>query len=188
MEVALDFPAPDLQPADGQSGKTRKGAGKSRSRNDRRFPPRGGQGRGVVWVSTLQTGGGSRRWRTLWTTTTLHSQRASPRCCGRGLAWKALLEAGWHGFPASVAIKRIAAAPRVPPLAQRGGAAYGRDEGGESDPFFGAGAPPEGVKWATPWATRYPPGAGRSLSPQRSLRGRASSRPTSRQRRTHDGK
>ena len=23
----------------------------------------------------------------------------APRCCGRGLAWKALLEAGWRGFP-----------------------------------------------------------------------------------------
>jgi len=45
------------------------------------------------------------KWRTLLTTTTLHSQRASPRCCGRGLAWKALLEAGWHGFRASAATR-----------------------------------------------------------------------------------
>ena len=37
------------------------------------------------------------------TTTTLLSQRASPRCCGGGLAWKALLDTGWHGFPASAA-------------------------------------------------------------------------------------
>ena len=44
---------------------------------------------------------------------TLHSQRARPRCCGRGLAWKALLEAGWHGFPASAAAKRSEVAPRV---------------------------------------------------------------------------
>ena len=78
-----------------------------------------GQGRGVVVVSALQSGGGARRcrtkWRTLWTTTTLHSQRASPRCCGRGLAWKALLEVGWHGFRAPVAKKRSEAAPRVSP-------------------------------------------------------------------------
>ena len=42
-----------------------------------------GQGRGVVWVSTLQRGGGARRWltrwRTHWTTTTLLSE-------GRALA------------------------------------------------------------------------------------------------------
>ena len=42
----------------------------------------GGQGRGVVEVATLQSGGGAprwrTRWRTLWTTATLHSQRAEP--------------------------------------------------------------------------------------------------------------
>ena len=59
-----------------------------------------GQGRGVVEVATLQSGGGSRRWRTRWrtllTTATLLSQRAKPsplwsRLCpktriGQGLA------------------------------------------------------------------------------------------------------
>jgi len=59
-----------------------------------------GQGRGVVEVATLQSGGGARRWRTRWltllTTATLLSQRAKPsplwsRLCpetriGRGLA------------------------------------------------------------------------------------------------------
>ena len=66
-----------------------------------------GQGRGVVEVATLQRGGGARRWLTRWrtllATTTLLSQSASPRCCGRGLARKALWETGWHGFPASAA-------------------------------------------------------------------------------------
>ena len=37
----------------------------------------------------------------------------SPRRCGRGLAWKALLEAGWYGFRASAATRRSEAAPRV---------------------------------------------------------------------------
>ena len=60
----------------------------------------GGQGRGVVGVGHLQTGGGARRWLTRWrtllTTTTPLSQRAEPsplwsRLCpetriGRGLA------------------------------------------------------------------------------------------------------
>ncbi len=40
----------------------------------------GGQGSGVVWVATFQTGGGSHRWRTKWlthlTNTTPFSQRA----------------------------------------------------------------------------------------------------------------
>ena len=61
--------------------------------------------------------GGSSRWLTRWrtpmATATLLSQRARPRCCGRGLARKALLEAGWHGFPASAATKRNEAAPPV---------------------------------------------------------------------------
>lgn len=46
-------------------------------------------------------------------TATLLSQRARPRCCGRGHALKALLEAVWHGFPASAATKLNEAAPRV---------------------------------------------------------------------------
>ena len=46
-------------------------------------------------------------------TATLLSQRARPRCRGRGFAWKALLEAVWHGFPASAATKRNEAGPPV---------------------------------------------------------------------------
>ena len=57
---------------------------------------------------------------------------------------EALLDTGWHGFPAPAAIKRSAAAPRVSPIARRvGGAAPGGGGSGESDPpIFGAGAPP----------------------------------------------
>ena len=53
------------------------------------------------------------------TTTTLLSQRASPRCCGRGLAWKALLDTGWHGFPASAATSVAGRRPACPRLARR---------------------------------------------------------------------
>ena len=52
---------------------------------------------------------------------------------------------------------RKSAVRRRPPLARRNGAPYGRGDGGESDPpFFGADAPPEEGKWATPKATPYP--------------------------------
>ena len=56
------------------------------------------------------------------TTKTLLSQRATPRCCGRGLAWKALWDKGWHGFPASAAttvaggVRRVPAWPGAPHL------------------------------------------------------------------------
>ena len=69
------------------------------------------------------------------TTTTLLSQRAPPRCCGGGLAWKALLDTGWHGFPVSAATSVAGGAPRVPASP---GASHGREEGGGSDPpLFG---------------------------------------------------
>ena len=87
-----------------------------------------GQGRGVVGVATLQRGGGARRWRTLLTTTTLLSQRARPRCCGRGFAWKALWDTGWRGFPTSAATTvagRRPAWPRVGRCAAPGGGGSG---------------------------------------------------------------
>ena len=124
------------------------------------------------------------------TTTTLHSQRASPRCCGRGLAWKALLEAGWHGFRASAAIKRSEAAPRVSlPRTARRGAAPGGGRSGESDPTFRPLVRHGGGQRGTGVGTPFAPPAGRSLSPQRSLAGRPSSRPASRleQQQTTDG-
>ena len=75
----------------------------------------------------------------------------SPRCCGRGLAWKALLEAGWHGFAASAAATVAGRRPACPPPARCGDVAQGRGAGGESDPFLalkrhrgGVGGPPLG--------------------------------------------
>jgi len=67
----------------------------------------------------LKKGGWLTRWRTLWTTTTLLSERAPPRCCGRGLAWKALLDTGWHGFPALAATTVAGRRPACPRLARR---------------------------------------------------------------------
>ena len=121
-----------------------------------------GQGRGVVEVSALQSGGGARRWLTRWltllTTTTLHSQRARPRRCGWGLAWKALLEAGWHGFRASAAIKRSEAAPRVSALARRVVAPHleGEDVEGAT-PCFLALVRHERGQGRTGLRTPYPP-------------------------------
>ena len=61
----------------------------------------------------------------------------SPRRCGPGCAWKALLDAGWHGFPGSSAAKRSAAPACVSP--PRHGASWRRTGGGGSggsDPPF----------------------------------------------------
>ncbi len=55
-----------------------------------------------------------------------------------------------------------------PPPARRNGAPHERDAGGESDPFFGAGAPSERVSRFTSQFTVNPL-LGGSLSPQRSL-------------------
>lgn len=44
-----------------------------------------GQGRGVVWVATLQGWGGPSRWCTILTTTNLHFQRAKPSLLWSGL-------------------------------------------------------------------------------------------------------
>ena len=82
--------------------------------------------------------GGSPKWLTHLTTTTLHSQRAFPRCCGRGLAWKALLEAVSHRFPASAETKRSEAAPRVSldRTARRGAAPEGKEVEGATPVFW----------------------------------------------------
>ena len=103
-------------------------------------------------------------------TATLLSQRARPRCCGRGLAWKALLEAVWHGFPPSAATNRNEAAPPVsaPRPAHRTG---GKKVVRAPPPFWplvrhGGGQRGTGVR--TPFASPF----SGSLSPQRSLAGR----------------
>ena len=57
-----------------------------------------GQGRGVVWVTRLQRWGGSRRWltrwRTLWNTTRLLSQRAEPSPLWSGPCLESLIGSG----------------------------------------------------------------------------------------------
>ena len=80
---------------------------------------------------------GSRTWRRMgghltkegWLTQVAHQvahafdhhnaslSEGAPRCCGRGLAWKALLEAGWRGFPASAATTVAGRSPACPRLA-----------------------------------------------------------------------
>ena len=124
----------------------------------------GGQGRGVVWVATLQRGvahlGGAR----FGPPQRFSLRGRSPRCCGRGLAWKALWDAGWHGFPASAATTvagRCPACPRVGRCAAPGG----RGSGGSDPLVFGAGAPPgrgDGARQSSP----FPPPFLGSLPPQ----------------------
>ena len=93
----------------------------------------GGHARAVIWVATLQKGGGAWRWRTRWrvpsTTPTLHSQRAKPSpswsgLCpgiriGRGLARIARLLWGKARWGAGIA---------CPPLARRVVAPHGEGE------------------------------------------------------------
>ena len=102
----------------------------------------GGQGRGVVWVATLQSGGGARRWLTRWltllTTATLLSQRAKPsplwsRLCpetriGRGLARIARVLRGKAPCGAGIACP--------PPRTARRGAAPEGEEVEGATPLF----------------------------------------------------
>ena len=97
-----------------------------------------GQGRGVVEVATLHSGGGAPRWLTRWltllTTATLLSQRAKPSPLWSSCARKPALDTGWHGFPApaapTVAGRRLACRRLVRCAAPGGGGS------GESDPVF----------------------------------------------------
>ena len=149
----------------------------------------GGQGRGVVWVATLQRGGGSprwlTRWRTLLTTTTLLSQRAPPRWCGRGLAWKALLDTGWHGFPASAATTVAGRRPACPRLARRVVAPHGRGRKWRErpPPFWPLVRHRAGGGGAPLWSHHLPSPAG--VAPSTLIpAGRPSSRLGSRQRKS----
>ena len=103
----------------------------------------GGQGRGVVWVTTLQKGGGARRWRMRWrvpsTTPTLHSQRAKPSPSwsrlfpetriGRGLA--RIAQSLWGKAPWGR--RHRVSPPRTP---RRGAAQGGGGSGGRRPPVF----------------------------------------------------
>ncbi len=130
----------------------------------------GGHSRAVIWVATLQRGGGARRWRTWWrvpsTTPTLHSQRAKPSplwsmLCpgiriGRGMARIARIL--WGKAPCGAGI----ACP--PPRTPRRGATRGGGSGGSDPLFFAAGAAPGRGRWCTPKSTTSPPlFGGRSL-------------------------
>ena len=79
----------------------------------------GGQGRGVVWVTTLQTGGGAHRWLTRWrtllTATTLLSQRAEPSLLGSGTFPKPRIRRGTTRIPRVGCDTRGGAAPGVSP-------------------------------------------------------------------------
>ena len=79
----------------------------------------GGQGRGVAWVATLQRGGGARRWRTRWrtllTTTTLLSQRASPSLLWSGPCLESLIGSGLARIPRVGCDNRGGAAAGVSP-------------------------------------------------------------------------
>ena len=90
-----------------------------------------GQGRGVVWVTTLQKGGGARRWRMRWrvpsTTPTLHSQRAKPSPLWSRLCLETRIGRGLARIATSYGVKpRGAPASRVHPLTRRVVAPHGR--------------------------------------------------------------
>ena len=155
----------------------RMGAGKpgpERPRNDRRFPPVGvkdvaSYGWPPYKVGVAHVGGSPSGARFDHHNASL-SEGAPPRCCGRGLAWKALLDAGWHGFPASAATTvagRRLACPRVARCAAPGGGGSG-----ESDPRFLAAGAPRGRGKGDRGNDTLSPSRGGSLSPQRSPAGR----------------
>ena len=79
----------------------------------------GGQGRGVVWVATLQRGGGARRWLTRWltflTTTTLPSQRAQPSLLWSEPCLESLMGSGLARIPRAGCGNRGGAAPGLSP-------------------------------------------------------------------------
>ena len=105
--------------------------GLQRPPNDRRFPSPG-----VTPVPSygwppykrgVAHGSGARGGASLQPPQRSTLRGRSPRCCGRGLAWKALLEAVWHGLLESSRVKpRGAPVSRVYPLARRVVAPHGR--------------------------------------------------------------
>ena len=89
----------------------------------------------------------------------------SPRRCGRGYSWKSALDAGWHGFPESSAVKGSRASACVSPASP--GAPARRTVGGAgggSDPFFGRWCATGQGTWCARMVTPSPlPVGGRSL-------------------------
>ena len=62
----------------------------------------------------LTRGGGSSSGARVWQPQRFSLRGRGHRRCGRGLAWKALLEAVWHGFPASAATTVAGRRPACP--------------------------------------------------------------------------
>ena len=126
-----------------------------RSEMGRRFPPPGVKAvpsygcppfrRGVAYA------GGARVWQPQNCTI----RGRSPRRCGRGYSWKSALDAGWHGFPESSAVKRrrasacVSSASHGAPARRTGGGG----SGGSDPPFLTAGAAPASVYRRTQWRT-----------------------------------
>ena len=145
------------------------GAGKpglQRPGNDRRFPPPGVKDVASYGWTTYKRGaahvGGARGGASLQQPQRSTLRGRTPRRCGPGCAGKPALDAGWHGFPKSFAVKSSAAPRHGVPASH--GASWRRTGGGGSggsDPhFFGAGAPPGRGKWSTLRSTLYPSPAG----------------------------
>ena len=92
------------------------------------------------------------------------SEDGAPRGCGRGFAWKALLDKGWHRFPARLRqpwrgwIRSVQAPRRFPPRASH------TRPGGERPPHFCRWCATGQGRWCTPKFTISPPRFwGRSL-------------------------
>ena len=154
----------------------------------------GGQGRGVVWVATLQRGGGSPRWLTRWptllTTTTLLSQRAPPSLVWSGPCLESLIGHGLARIPRVGCDNRGGAAPGVSPPrpARRGAAREGEEVEGATPPFWPLVRHRAGGGGAPLWSHHLPSPAG--VAPSTVIpAGRKSSRPGSRleEQQTTDG-
>ncbi len=120
----------------------------------------GGQGGGVVWVATLQTGGGAgrwlTRWRTLLTTTTLLSQRAKSSLLWSGPCLESLMGHGLARIPCVDCDNRGGAAAGVAPRRTLRRAWRGR-KWRERPPAFWRWCATGQGRWCTPKFTISPP-------------------------------
>ena len=121
--VGGDVDAGSSRSSRGGIGKTRRPRAADLSTNT----ASGGHGRAVVWVATLQRGGGASRWCTILAITNLHYQRAKP---------SPLWSGPWPGIRMGRGLARIprilcgkapcGADPVLPRLARRVVAPHGR--------------------------------------------------------------
>ena len=138
------------------------GAGKpglQRPGNDRRFPPPGVKDVASYGWTTYKRGaahvGGARGGASLQQPQRSTLRGRTPRRCGPGCARKPALEAGWHGFPKSFAVKS-SAAPRHGVPASHGASwrrTGGGGSGGSDPPLLSAGAARDEVNRRTQWRT-----------------------------------